>query len=212
MRRPGSWPTSPTAAWHGCGAMPERGMGLIRRAVSRLEADPVLAASSERQLDLASAWCDTGRPDRAWPCSNRAVELARSEGAVGRLPDALAWAAWLDGEGGRWATGAGARQPGTRPGAGDRADLPGLLRAGHYRGRRGCPGTRRGLPAGMPARQSSSAVNLACGSCSSWPGAARPCSTSAAAGLRRRSPATTECAGWRRSGESLTRTTQAFPT
>ena len=81
---------------------PERGIRLIRRAVSRLEADPILASSPERQLDLASAWCDMGRPDRAWPCSSRAVELARSEGAVGRLPDALAWAAWLDGEGGRW--------------------------------------------------------------------------------------------------------------
>jgi DNA-binding NarL/FixJ family response regulator len=80
----------------------EHGMSLIRRAVSRLEANPVLAARPERQLDLASAWCDAGRPDRAWLCSNRAVELARSEGAAGRLPRALAWAAWLDGEGGRW--------------------------------------------------------------------------------------------------------------
>ena len=80
----------------------EHGIRLIGRAVSRLEADPVLASSPERQLDLASAWCDMGHPDRAWPCSSRAVELARSEGAVGRLPHALAWAAWLDGEGGRW--------------------------------------------------------------------------------------------------------------
>jgi DNA-binding CsgD family transcriptional regulator/tetratricopeptide (TPR) repeat protein len=81
---------------------PERGIRLIGRAVSRMEADPVLASSPERQLDLASAWCDVGYPDRAWPCNSRAVELARSEGAVGRIPDALASAAWLDGEGGRW--------------------------------------------------------------------------------------------------------------
>ena len=81
----------------------EHGMALIRQAVARLEANPALAARPERQLDLASAWCDAGRPDRAWPCSNRAVELARDEGAAGRLPRALAWAAWLDGEGGRWA-------------------------------------------------------------------------------------------------------------
>ena len=81
----------------------EGGMALIRQAVARLEANPALAARPERQLDLASAWCDAGRPDRAWPCSNRAVELARDEGAAGRLPRALAWAAWLDGEGGRWA-------------------------------------------------------------------------------------------------------------
>lgn len=80
----------------------EHGMSLIRRAMSRLDANPVLAASPDRQLDLASAWCDAGRPDRASPCSSRAVELARSEGAAGRLPRALAWASWLDGEGGRW--------------------------------------------------------------------------------------------------------------
>ena len=80
----------------------EHGMALIRGAVSILEANPVLASRPERQLDLASAWCDAGRPDRAWPCTNRAVELARSEGAAGRLPRALAWASWLDGEGGRW--------------------------------------------------------------------------------------------------------------
>jgi DNA-binding CsgD family transcriptional regulator len=81
---------------------PEHGIRLIRRAVSRLEGNPALAASPGRQLDLASAWCDMGHPDRAWPCSNRALELARSEGAAGRLPDALAYAAFLDGEGGRW--------------------------------------------------------------------------------------------------------------
>jgi hypothetical protein len=61
----------------------EHGMSLIRRAVSRLEANPVLAARPERQLDLASAWCDAGRPDRAWLCSNRAVELALQPTAAG---------------------------------------------------------------------------------------------------------------------------------
>jgi DNA-binding CsgD family transcriptional regulator/tetratricopeptide (TPR) repeat protein len=80
----------------------DHGMSLIRRAMSRLEDNPALASSPERQLDLASAWCDAGRPDRARLCSDQAVELARSEGAAGRLPRALAWAAWLDGEGGRW--------------------------------------------------------------------------------------------------------------
>ena len=80
----------------------ERGMSLIRRAMDMLQADPALAARPERQLDLASAWCDVGHPDRARPCCDRAVELARSEGAAGRLPRALAWAAWLDGEAGRW--------------------------------------------------------------------------------------------------------------
>jgi DNA-binding CsgD family transcriptional regulator len=80
----------------------EHGMSLIQRAMARTETNPALAARPERQLDLASAWSHVGRPDRARPCAERAVELARSEGAAGRLPRALAWASWLDGEGGRW--------------------------------------------------------------------------------------------------------------
>jgi DNA-binding CsgD family transcriptional regulator len=81
---------------------PEHGMSLIHRAMSRLEANPLLAENPERQLDLAAAWTHVGRPDRARLCCDRAVELARSRGAAGHLPRALAWAAWLDGEGGRW--------------------------------------------------------------------------------------------------------------
>jgi len=80
----------------------EHGLSLIYRAVSRLQASPALASRPERQLDLASAWCDAGRPDRASICTERAVELARSEALAGRLPRALAWASWLDGERGRW--------------------------------------------------------------------------------------------------------------
>jgi DNA-binding CsgD family transcriptional regulator len=80
----------------------EHGLSLIYRAVSRLEASPALARRPERQLDLASAWCDAGRPDRASICTERAVELARSEAFAGRLPRALAWASWLDGERGQW--------------------------------------------------------------------------------------------------------------
>jgi DNA-binding CsgD family transcriptional regulator len=80
----------------------EHGLSLIYRAVSRLEASPALASRPERQLDLASAWCDAGRPDRASGCTERAVELARSQGLAGLLPRALAWASWLDGERGLW--------------------------------------------------------------------------------------------------------------
>jgi DNA-binding CsgD family transcriptional regulator len=80
----------------------EPGLSLIYRAVSRLEASPALASRPERQLDLASAWCDAGRPDRASGCTERAVELARSQGLAGLLPRALAWASWLDGERGLW--------------------------------------------------------------------------------------------------------------
>jgi tetratricopeptide (TPR) repeat protein len=81
----------------------ERGMRLISRAASSLEAHPVLASASERQLDVASAWCSAGYLDRARPYADRAVGLARSEGAVGRLPDALQWAAGMAKETGRWA-------------------------------------------------------------------------------------------------------------
>jgi DNA-binding CsgD family transcriptional regulator/lipopolysaccharide biosynthesis regulator YciM len=81
----------------------EQGMRLISQAASRLEADPVLAAAPERQLDVASAWCSAGYLERARPYADRAVALTRSEGAVGRLPDALQWAAGMAKETGRWA-------------------------------------------------------------------------------------------------------------
>ena len=81
----------------------EQGMRLLSRAASSLEADPPLASVPERQLDVASAWCSAGYLERAWPYADRAVGLARSEGAVGRLPDALQWAAGMARETGRWA-------------------------------------------------------------------------------------------------------------
>lgn len=82
---------------------PEYGMRLIYRAASRLETDPHLSSRADRQLDVAAVWCSTGYLDRARPFADRAVELARSEGAVGRLPDALQWAAGLGKETGQWA-------------------------------------------------------------------------------------------------------------
>ena len=81
----------------------EYAMRLIHRAASRLERDPDLSSRAELQLDVASAWCSTGYLDRARPYADRAVRLTRSEGAVGRLPDALQWAAGLGKETGRWA-------------------------------------------------------------------------------------------------------------
>lgn len=51
------------------------------------------------------------------------------------------------------------------------------------------------IASGTPARQTSAPVNSASASFSSWPGAARPCSNSAGATSKRRSPATTRCAG-----------------
>jgi DNA-binding NarL/FixJ family response regulator/tetratricopeptide (TPR) repeat protein len=81
----------------------EEGMRLILRAASTLEAHPDLSAQPARQLDVAAAWCSTGYLDRALPYALRAVEMVRGEGAVGRLPDALQWAAGMCKETGRWA-------------------------------------------------------------------------------------------------------------
>jgi tetratricopeptide (TPR) repeat protein len=82
---------------------PDHGARLIRRAVARLEADPLLASRPELQLDSAWAWAwsNIGDHDRARACCERAVELARSQGA-GRLPDALVLAACMDRDAGRW--------------------------------------------------------------------------------------------------------------
>lgn len=81
---------------------PEHGMHLINRAVSRLEADPVLASSPALQSAICRAWCNAGDFDRARPCADRAVELARSTGALGHLPDALSQASFVGKETGQW--------------------------------------------------------------------------------------------------------------
>jgi DNA-binding CsgD family transcriptional regulator len=87
-------------AW--IGGDPELGMLLTRRAAARLAAHPALASSPGRQLDVAMAYCSQGDHPRAWPCFERAIELARGTGAVGTLPDALAGAASVAAETGRW--------------------------------------------------------------------------------------------------------------
>ena len=87
-------------AWHR--GDPEHGMVLLRRAAARLDADPAIAASPERQLDVCSAWTNVGHPERACRYAERAVDLARGDGALGRLPDALASAVWCYHAAGRW--------------------------------------------------------------------------------------------------------------
>ena len=89
-----------SVAWHR--GDPEHGMVLLRRAAARLDADPAIAASPERQLDVVSAWTNVGHPERACLYAERAVDLARGEGALGRLPDALAYAVWCYHAAGRW--------------------------------------------------------------------------------------------------------------
>jgi len=81
---------------------PEEGMRLLRRCIARLENDPALASSARGQLDAVTAWIHLGRPDRASQYADRAVELARDEGELGRLPDALSAAVVCCRETGRW--------------------------------------------------------------------------------------------------------------
>ena len=78
------------------------GMALVQRAASRLTSDPALAVSADRQLNVAEAYSSRGDHQRAWPYAERAVELARSTGAAGQLPDALAGAAGIAAETGKW--------------------------------------------------------------------------------------------------------------
>jgi DNA-binding CsgD family transcriptional regulator len=84
---------------HGDGAL---GMLLVQRAAFRLTTDPALAMSADRQLDIAMAYSGRGDHQAAWPYAERAVELARSTGAAGKLPDALSVAASTAAETGKW--------------------------------------------------------------------------------------------------------------
>ena len=68
---------------------PHQAVRLLRRGIATLEDDPALAGSAGRQLDGVVGWLHLGRPDRAGQYADRAVELARDAGELGRLPDAL---------------------------------------------------------------------------------------------------------------------------
>ena len=81
---------------------PGLGMLLVQRAASRLASLPALALSAGRQLDVAGAYSSLGDHPRAWPYYERAIELARSTGAVGKLPVALSEASFAAAETGKW--------------------------------------------------------------------------------------------------------------
>ena len=87
-------------AW--LGGDPQKAMRLMRRCVAWLEEDPARASGVKRQLDLVTAWVHLGRPDRASRYADRAVELARDAGELGRLPDALSAAVACCYGTGRW--------------------------------------------------------------------------------------------------------------
>jgi len=78
---------------------------VLRQAVARLDADPALAANPKLQVYICWTWSNLGYPDRARRHCDQAVELARSQGAVGRLPDLLTLAASADVAAGRWSQG-----------------------------------------------------------------------------------------------------------
>jgi tetratricopeptide (TPR) repeat protein len=81
---------------------PCKAVFLLRRSIARLEEDPAVAASAKRQLDGVVGWLHLGRPDRASQYADRALELARDAGELGRLPDALSAAVACCRETGRW--------------------------------------------------------------------------------------------------------------
>jgi DNA-binding CsgD family transcriptional regulator len=81
---------------------PELGMMLVHRAAARLTSHPALALSPDRQLDVAEAYSSRGDHLLAWPYLERTIELARSTGEVGKLPDALTAAAFVAAETGKW--------------------------------------------------------------------------------------------------------------
>jgi DNA-binding CsgD family transcriptional regulator len=67
----------------------DHGRGRLRQAVARLDANPVIAANPKLQPDIARAVGNLGDADRSREYCDRAVEQARSAGAVSRLADLL---------------------------------------------------------------------------------------------------------------------------
>jgi len=82
---------------------PEQGMQLIKRGAALLDEDPPFAADADQYLKVAEAWAAVGEPAQGCRYADRAVELARSEGALGVLPRALAEASWAHSQTGNWA-------------------------------------------------------------------------------------------------------------
>jgi DNA-binding CsgD family transcriptional regulator len=80
----------------------DHGMPRLRRAAARLNADRVLASSPELQPFVSWTLSALGYEDRARRHCDQAMELVRSQGAVGRLPDLLTMAVSLDLQAGRW--------------------------------------------------------------------------------------------------------------
>lgn len=81
---------------------PAAGGELVRRATTRLAADPELAAVPRYQLSAVTAYAAVGQLDLARPHAERAVRLAREQGALGTLPEALERSAWLEHMTGNW--------------------------------------------------------------------------------------------------------------
>jgi DNA-binding CsgD family transcriptional regulator len=80
----------------------DHGMRHLRRAVARLDADPAIAPNPRLHGEIAWILSAVGYPDRAGQHCLQAVELARSQGAVGRLPALLSLTASTHKDAGRW--------------------------------------------------------------------------------------------------------------
>jgi DNA-binding CsgD family transcriptional regulator len=80
----------------------DHGMDRIQRAGTRLDADPALASEPKLQFQVSWIMVALGHPDRARGHADLAVEIARRQGAVGRLPGVLNLVASADRDAGRW--------------------------------------------------------------------------------------------------------------
>jgi DNA-binding CsgD family transcriptional regulator len=81
---------------------PAEAIRLLRRCAAWLAHHPAAASSAVLQIDAVAVWMHLGRSDRASLHADRAVQLARDAGELGRLPDALSCASACYCEIGRW--------------------------------------------------------------------------------------------------------------
>jgi DNA-binding CsgD family transcriptional regulator len=80
----------------------DHGKGRLRQAAARLDANPVIADNPRLQPNIAWTLTNLGDNDRSWEYGSRAVEQARSAGAVSRLADLLPFTASIALAAGRW--------------------------------------------------------------------------------------------------------------
>ncbi|HSR87035.1 MAG TPA: AAA family ATPase [Streptosporangiaceae bacterium] len=82
---------------------PAEGMRLMKQSMALLANDPPLGVKADLNMAAARAWASVGEPAQGRHYAERAVDLVRSQGALGVLPRALADASWMHSQTGNWA-------------------------------------------------------------------------------------------------------------